>query len=406
MPGVTGFEPNAIIRGAQLTVVGALRALQNPALFKSSHYRQALIACCAGVAVEFLLFVPVLLAKAVLLVPWLLTGSRPEWDHVLYDWLRFFSDAVLQVPFLVMTLLGHITPTLDDLFMESLRWADATYLAKHAGEDPATLRPAYHPNLAAWPANARRSGARSTAETQTSGGSGGGERVPAQAKVAAVLRRSARRTALSVGVYALSHAPHVGKYVYPAASYWAFRQEVGDLPAGVLFAAGLVLPKRWMVLFFQSYYSSRSLMRELLRPYFKRIHFTPDQKRRWFFARQGVLFGFALGFYFLLRVPFVGVLMYGVAQASTAYLLTKITDPPPAPPAALAAAGGAGLGSAAAETEFFAMHRREGRGAVVRDPAAVSWTAAEFAESQTTWRSKKAFLALPALFASYHKTYC
>lgn len=27
----------------------------------------------------------------------------------------------------------------------------------------------------------------------------------------------------------------------------------------------------------------------------------------------------------------VGFLIYGVAQASTAYLITKITDPPPAP---------------------------------------------------------------------------
>jgi hypothetical protein len=40
---VTNFDPNAILRGAQLTVVGALRALQNPALFTSEHYKQAAI---------------------------------------------------------------------------------------------------------------------------------------------------------------------------------------------------------------------------------------------------------------------------------------------------------------------------------------------------------------------------
>lgn len=33
----------------------------------------------------------------------------------------------------------------------------------------------------------------------------------------------------------------------------------------------------------------------------------------------------------MLKTPFVGVLMYGIAQASTAYLVTKITDPPPPP---------------------------------------------------------------------------
>jgi hypothetical protein len=44
-----------------------------------------------------------------------------------------------------------------------------------------------------------------------------------------------------------------------------------------------------------------------------------------------VLFGFAFGFTVVLKLPFIGVLMYGVAEASTAYLVTKITDPPPTP---------------------------------------------------------------------------
>jgi hypothetical protein len=43
------------------------------------------------------------------------------------------------------------------------------------------------------------------------------------------------------------------------------------------------------------------------------------------------LFGFALGFYIFLRIPLLGVLIYGIAEASTAYLITKITDPPPPP---------------------------------------------------------------------------
>jgi hypothetical protein len=72
-------------------------------------------------------------------------------------------------------------------------------------------------------------------------------------------------------------------------------------------------------------------MRELLEPYFARIHFTKQQKKKWFRNREGVLFGFGLGFYILVKVPLVGVLIYGIAEASTAYLVTKITDPPPNP---------------------------------------------------------------------------
>ena len=89
-------------------------------------------------------------------------------------------------------------------------------------------------------------------------------------------------------------------------------------------------------------------------PYFSRIHFTAEQKARWFRDREGLLFGFGVGFYIFLKIPLLGVLIYGIAEASTAYLITKITDPPP-PPA-----------------------YSEG-----------------FAESQVRWKNKTEFLKLP-----------
>ncbi len=61
-----------------------------------------------------------------------------------------------------------------------------------------------------------------------------------------------------------------------------------------------------------------------------------------------------MGFYLFLKIPLLGVLIYGIAEASTAYLITKITDPPPAP----------------AYGE-------------------------DFAESQTRWKNKVEFLKLP-----------
>lgn len=68
-----------------------------------------------------------------------------------------------------------------------------------------------------------------------------------------------------------------------------------------------------------------------LEPYFSRIHFTKEQKKHWFHDREGVLFGFAVGFYIFLRIPLLGVLVYGIAEGSVAYLITKITTPPPPP---------------------------------------------------------------------------
>lgn len=68
-----------------------------------------------------------------------------------------------------------------------------------------------------------------------------------------------------------------------------------------------------------------------LEPYFSRIKFNKEQKKQWFHDREGLLFGFGVGFYIFLRIPLLGVLIYGIAEASTAYLITKITDPPPPP---------------------------------------------------------------------------
>lgn len=56
----------------------------------------------------------------------------------------------------------------------------------------------------------------------------------------------------------------------------------------------------------------------------------------------------------MVKIPLVGVLIYGIAEASTAYLITKITDPPPPP----------------AEREAYI-------------------------ESQVTWENKNKFLTLP-----------
>ena len=91
-------------------------------------------------------------------------------------------------------------------------------------------------------------------------------------------------------------------------------------------------------------------------PYFTRIRFNPQQRRQFFRDREGVLFGFALGFYIFLKIPLLGVLIYGIAEASTAYLITKITDPPPPP----------------------------NKGAL-------------FAEGQVKWRNKHEFLTMPLM---------
>lgn len=82
----------------------------------------------------------------------------------------------------------------------------------------------------------------------------------------AFLIRFSRRAGISLAIYMLSYLPYVGRLVLPAASFYTFNKAVGPIPAVAIFGSGIFLPRRYLVVFLQSYFSSRSLMRELVTP--------------------------------------------------------------------------------------------------------------------------------------------
>ena len=267
--------------------------------------------------IRILVNIPIYLVKAFLFfLSFLVDLDHETWDDYIIDGLDFFSKSVLQVPFFLMVVMSSITPTLDNLFMDSLRWVDQTYVQKHQSDDPAKLRAMYYPMLKMYSTHGEL-------EKKEERGLMDG--------VILFVTRYARRGAISLAVYLLTFLPVVGRFVLPAASFYTFHTAVGPVPAGIVFATGLVVPKWFFVSFLQTYFSSRTLMRHLLEPYFHRVRFTKEQKKLWFIDRSGVLFGFSFAFAYMVKVPLFGVLIYGIAEASTAYLITKITEPPPPP---------------------------------------------------------------------------
>lgn len=312
---MSNFDPNAILRGAQLTVVGAYRALQNPGLFTNDHYRQAALAVAAGIAIRIFLAIPTLGIRMIIAFIGLFTDLQGStWDNEILEGIEFLEHSVLQVPFFLMSFFRYISPTLDNMFMESLRWVDQTYVVKHKQDDPKQLRAMYYPNMRQYPTHG------DTAQQKT----------PREAGKKFLIRYG-RKAGISLAVYLLSCLPYIGRFVLPAASFYTFNKSVGPQPAILIFGSSIFLPKRYLVTFLQSYFASRSLMRELLEPYFARIRYSKEQKKAWFHDREGVLFGFGVGFFVFLKIPLLGVLIYGIAEASTAFLITKVTEPPPPP---------------------------------------------------------------------------
>lgn len=132
-------------------------------------------------------------------------------------------------------------------FMDSLQWVDQTYVQKHKSDDPHQLRLMYYPNLRLYSTHGDASSPKS----------------PTDAAIA-YLMRFGRRAGISLAIYALSFVPVVGRLVLPAASFYTFNRAVGPIPALVVFGGGIFLPRRYLVVFLQTYFSSRSLMRELV----------------------------------------------------------------------------------------------------------------------------------------------
>jgi hypothetical protein len=245
------FEPNAILRGAQLTFVGANRALQNPGLFTSQHYKHAAMAVAAGVVIRVLVALPTIGIRVLIKFICLFADcGHSAWDEDIIEGIEFIEHSVLQVPFFLMSFIRYLSPAMDHMFMDSLAWVDQTYVQKHKGDDPSELRAMYYPQLRMY----------STHGTEMEKK----ERRNPYDALLKFLARFGRKAALSLGIYILSFVPYVGRFVLPAASFYTFNKAVGLEPALLVFGSSILLPKRYLVMFLQSYFSSRTLMRELV----------------------------------------------------------------------------------------------------------------------------------------------
>jgi hypothetical protein len=130
--------------------------------------------------------------------------------------------------------------------MQSIEWVDTTYVHKHKSESPATLRAMYYPSLVMYPTK------------------GDAPSRPKSEAIMMFVHRYAKKMGMLFGLYLLSYFPVIGRFVMPATSFFTFRKRVGTAPAAVIFGAGLILPKAYLVKFLHTYFASTSLMRELV----------------------------------------------------------------------------------------------------------------------------------------------
>ncbi|ANB14287.1 hypothetical protein AWJ20_5252 [Sugiyamaella lignohabitans] len=379
-----GFTFVSVFRGAQLTVLGTYRALRNPELIKHGYYRKAAIAVGISIVVQLILWLPLVVLRWALEFSAYISGSSNHHTESVIDTLRFLQNNVFNVGPLLISGVRFFKPEMDDLFLISLKFVDRVYKSKHPDTDrqyyPALIESGRHyqrvdgiggsrvsswvehvvpgwvvqnttinghtaPSLPPRPTSSASNTPPSTPppdqppaqsiatnnnnnnsniNSRRNNGSRGSKRAFFD-----FLANYVQRSGTTLLALLFSHVPIIGPLVLPVLSFMSFNSVAGTPAAVVVFAIGFMVPRRMMIVFLSSFWGSRSLVHELLIPYFSRLSFSKPQKTLWFSNRQGIMFGFGAGFYLFMKIPFIGVLVYGLAEASAAYLITKVSDPPP-----------------------------------------------------------------------------
>lgn len=401
-----GFSALAVLRGLQLTFLGAVRALKNPYLIESGYYQRAGRAIGVSFIIQIILWVPIWILQFVV---WCLMLVASE-SVVAYlrdtvDALEFIENNVLNVGLFLVSAVRFFQPEMDNMFLMSLQFVDSVYKKKHPEStrsyysnltqshghhnevpQPFSNTPVYeNQTFSGTPVYGNQTinegysqlGEKTFSDTPVYGSkainegySQFNEKPPlpprpseqsssftsqtkqidrrtgslVQVYIKKVttfwknnkgfgifIQRSLKRSAFSLGVYFLSGLPVIGRFVTPAVSFYSFNNVVGTPTALGIFAIGLAIKKRYMFMFLSTFWGGRSLVHGLLAPYFARVPFTKPEREQWFKAREGIMFGFGCGFYWVMKTPFIGVLAYGIAEASAAYLITKVSDPLPPP---------------------------------------------------------------------------
>lgn len=135
------------------------------------------------------------------------------------------------------------------------------------------------------------------------------------------VKRNTKLGMISLIAYLLSLIPVVGVLVLPINSFFLTRRALGKELAVILSLALLTVLKPYTILFLKLWFSCRSLSFELLDIYFQCESVSAKKSEA---DNRPLLMGFSFPWMFVLSIPIVGPLFFGLAQASTAMLVINM----------------------------------------------------------------------------------
>ncbi|KAG0263219.1 hypothetical protein DFQ27_001861 [Actinomortierella ambigua] len=352
VPGVPVYQlrspiqPKEFLQGVVLALEGCYVALTNPDFRHGRLYKTML---------RLLLFTLVAhgVTQIVFFLPMLVMGNMLRFFGFMTDrdtsearqGLSMFSSKVQElmsaIPLLGLLFLRYLYPQpLDEIFMEALAHSDRQMEQEHQRLKLQQQREQQQQQ--SWQAPPASSAHDHSNNAQALVMDRRGPFAPALAaypykvrywhEMGRYVKRTWKRVKWGLLFLVVSWLPIVGPLAFPIASFLSTLQAIGSKPLAVVFALmSLLVPRGVSVYILKGFFACRALTRELMDPYFLRLGMTHFQKRKWFNYRKSVLLGFGVVFYIACSIPVIGVAIFGLAQASSAYVLQTLADPPPPP---------------------------------------------------------------------------
>ncbi|ODV77135.1 uncharacterized protein CANTADRAFT_57022 [Suhomyces tanzawaensis NRRL Y-17324] len=306
------FSIWVILRGLQLAILSTYRSLQNPSIL----YHPTYIPCLTRIAwmslvVYVLLNGPLYLSKTIVFC-----GNHINLFTVngrtVQASLTQFMHTYLDLHIFLITLAGYYDPQSDRLFLVNVQFSDSVN------------NTTYHQNLTKLPC-------KKVVQQGSTWSQHLHDLLRNCPQFKFFIRRYAKYYLFNLVIYALvSYPSRLSTLILCFILFQTVLDKLGSISTFGVIAVLNLLPSHYIGSFLAGYYGVSNLSQDLLLAYFHRINFTKFEQNQWLKSREGVLFGFGLFNYWLIKsYPAFSVIIYTLAQLNMGYLITKLTDVPP-----------------------------------------------------------------------------
>ena len=302
----------AIVRGVQLALLVVYRSLQNRQLYEIDVCCLALRLIQMSIIIQIILWTPAYFCRfATYILSYLFNRN------LAIDFDGDYLLSILNMNYMMISSIRFFEPRLDGIFLMTLLFMDSKSDQQYYAN---LMRLSFEHN--------------EDLESHISILTSIKRKYNNSIQFRKFVKTNTKTILSTLSIYLMCNkSSKLESILIVVLTFQNFDDKIGTVSSLILLVILSIIPKHHSLQFITTFGGSCSLMQDLLNPYFTRISLNKLEKNQWVRSREGLLLGFSICYFLIIRkLPWLGLLIYGIAEASTAYLVTKISNPPPEQP--------------------------------------------------------------------------